>query len=101
MNGLSPYDFATANDLDKFWSNTIISNSQPLILQYSNSHNNYNTNSSKFRLDKILFIELSPNLMKAIVFEKRIVLSEKAFQPSAQVRNTGSHFSCALLDKYK
>ena len=98
LNYMTPQDFSSANNLNEFWSNAIVSNSQPQILQCSNCLGFCRTIRSVSRLSKVLFVELAPNLMNAIKFEKRIILSGKVFLLAALGRNSGAHFSCAVLD---
>ena len=80
-------------------SNAIVSNICPNMMQCTDCENACRVISTGVMLSNFLLIEVSPSIISKIQFESKITIKKKMFQLSALVRNNGSHFTCAVMER--
>ena len=69
------------------------------MMKYIDCENANRVILTDIRLSNFLVIEMSPSIMNRIQFESRITIKEKIFQLSALVKNDGSHFKFAVMER--
>ena len=100
LNYLSIHDFSVfRNSPNEMRSDVILSNNCPNMMKYIDCENANRVILTDIRLSNFLVIEMSPSIMNRIQFESRITIKEKIFQLSALVKNDGSHFKFAVMER--